>query len=172
MQTARLVLRQPQPEDADALYALRSDPGVMRYFGRPLMKDREEARQFLELVNANFVNNEGLQWTICLSGDPRLIGTITIWKIDKVNHRAEIGYLLDPEYQGQGIMTEALKALIRHAFETLRLHSLEANVNPENEASINLLERNGFVREAYFRENFYFDGKFEDSAIYSLLSSV
>lgn len=172
LKTERLVLRKPRPDDADALFRLRSDPRVMQYFGRALMQSTEEALQFIEQTRTMFDNNEGVQWAISPSGEAQMIGTITIWKIDKTNHRGEIGYMLDPQFQGKGLMTEALKAIVHYAFETLHLHSLEANVNPDNMDSIKLLERNGFVREAYFRENFYFDGKFEDSAIYSLLTMI
>jgi ribosomal-protein-alanine N-acetyltransferase len=59
--------------------------------------------------------------------------------------------------------------VLKYGFEVLKLHSIEANVNPENIASIKLLEKNNFVREAYFRENYFYNGKFLDSAIYSLV---
>ncbi|MBP6649301.1 MAG: GNAT family N-acetyltransferase, partial [Bacteroidia bacterium] len=78
---------------------------------------------------------------------------------------------LHPDYQKQGIMAEALLKVLDYGFKTMKLHSVEANVNPENAGSINLLEKSGFVREAYFRENYYYDGKFLDSAIYSLLTN-
>ncbi len=169
LKTNRLVLRQILDSDAEPLFHFRSDPRVMQYFGRPLMQEIAEAEKLVSDIHAMFDRNDGVQWAICLLDDPAMIGTITIWKIDKAHHRAEIGYLLSPDWQGKGLMTEALQAMLAYAFGTLHLHSLEANVNPDNAASITLLERNGFVREAYFRENFYFEGKFEDSAIYSLI---
>ncbi|HUM46715.1 MAG TPA: GNAT family protein, partial [Chitinophagales bacterium] len=84
--------------------------------------------------------------------------------------RAEIGYSLLPGYWGRGIMLESITAVIRFGFEILKLHSIEANVNPSNIPSIKLLERSGFVKEAHFKENYYFNGKFLDSAIYSLVT--
>ena len=63
-----------------------------------------------------------------------------------------------------------MKVVLDYGFNTLKIHSLEANVNPGNAASIKLLERNGFVREAYYRENYYYNGHFLDSAIYSLIN--
>jgi len=170
LKTNRLVLRQMLDSDAEALFKFRSDPRVMRYFGRPLMQVVAEAEKFVTEIQGMFDRNEGVQWAISLLDDPQMIGSITIWKIDKTNHRGEIGYMLGPDFQGNGLMTEAIHAMLAYAFGTLHLHSLEANVNPDNAASIKLLERNGFVREAYFRENFYFEGNFEDSAIYSLIS--
>lgn len=172
LKTNRLVLRKMLNSDAEALFNFRSDPRVMLYIGRPLMQEVAEAEKFVTDIQAMFDRNDGVHWAISLRNDPAMIGIISIWKIDKTNHRGEIGYMLGPDQQGAGIMTEAVQAVMQYAFETVHLHSLEANVNPDNAASIKLLERNGFVREAYFRENFYFEGKFEDSAIYSLLSPI
>ena len=90
--------------------------------------------------------------------------------MQKEHYRAEIGYLLHPDYQQKGIMDEALKAVIKYGFETMQLHSIEANVNPANAASMKLLEKNGFVKEAYFKENYFYNGQFLDSVIYSLLN--
>jgi ribosomal-protein-alanine N-acetyltransferase len=67
-------------------------------------------------------------------------------------------------------MHEALKAILDYGFQEMGLHSVEANVNPSNLASIRLLEKNHFIREAYFRENYFYDGRYIDSAIYSLLN--
>jgi ribosomal-protein-alanine N-acetyltransferase len=77
--------------------------------------------------------------------------------------------MLLPEYWGKGIATEAMHVVLQVAFNGLKCHSIEVNVNPENEASKNLLLKMGFQQEAYFRENYYYDGKFLDSAIFSLL---
>jgi [ribosomal protein S5]-alanine N-acetyltransferase len=92
--------------------------------------------------------------------------------MQKEHYRAEIGYALHPEHQGIGLMQEALNAVLDYGFTVMNLHSVEANVNPNNAASINLLQRNGFMREGMFRENYFYNGKFLDSAIYSLLTPV
>ncbi len=67
-------------------------------------------------------------------------------------------------------MQEAILTILDYGFKIMKLHSVEANVNPNNAASIKLLERNNFIREAYHKENYYYNGKFLDSAIYSLLT--
>ena len=90
--------------------------------------------------------------------------------MQKEHYRAEIGYVLHPAQQGKGIMDEAIKAVLQYGFETMKLHSVEANVNPANTNSMKLLEKNGFVKEAYFKENYYYNGKFIDSVIYSLIT--
>jgi ribosomal-protein-alanine N-acetyltransferase len=172
LETTRLLLRSMQLSDAEILYTLRSDPRVMRYFDGPFMPSTEAAHQFIQKVLDMFAQSEGIQWAITLKNDPTMIGTITFWKIDKEHHRAIVGYLLHPDHQGQGLMQEALGAILPYGFEQLHLHSIQADVNPNNTASMKLLERMGFVREAHFRENFYFDGKFLDTVVYSLLSTT
>ena len=88
-----------------------------------------------------------------------MIGTIGYWRIVKEHYRAEIGYLIATEQQGKGLMQEAISATLQYGFSEMKLHSVEANVNPNNPASIKLLERNHFIREAYFKENYFSNGK-------------
>ena len=68
-------------------------------------------------------------------------------------------------------MMEAAKKTIDFGFREMGLHSIEANINPNNLRSTKMLEKCGFVKEAHFRENYYYDGKFLDSVIYSLLNN-
>ena len=64
-------------------------------------------------------------------------------------------------------MTEALQICLQYGFQKMKLHSVEANINPGNKASMQLLESAGFEKEAYFKENYFYNGKFSDSIIYS-----
>jgi [ribosomal protein S5]-alanine N-acetyltransferase len=168
--TERLLLRQITGGDANEILFLRSSEKVMQYLDRDPLKTKEEAVQLIEKITSNLNSNDGITWGIALQTDPALIGTIGFWKTDKENHRAEIGYMLSPAHQRKGIVQEAMTAALEYAFNTMLLHSIEANVNKDNVASIKLLEKNNFVREAYFRENYYYNGQFLDSVIYSLLA--
>ncbi len=168
--TERLILRKAVIEDAPEIFFLRSDPRVLKYIDREPAQSLEEAQQFITLITDNLESNNGINWAISLKDDSRLIGTIALWRLIKEHHRAEIGYTLHPDFQGKGIMDEAMKAIIDYGFNVMNLHSIEANINPDNKASQNLLERNNFVREAYFKENYYHNGIFLDSAIYSLVN--
>jgi len=167
LHTPRLLLREMTADDAEALFQMRSDERVMRYLARPLQKDVSEAMEFIVKIRASFAQNEAIAWGISLYGQSKLIGNISFWKMDKNNHRTEIGYILDPDFWRQGIMDEAMTTATEYCFKVLNFHSIEANTDPENEASGRLLERHGFVQEAYFRENLFFEGRFLDSRIYS-----
>lgn len=169
LETERLVLRQVRAEDAADLFALRTNEGAMKYLDRPRLKDMDEAHEFIRKIEKDYDENNGINWMITLKDEDRVIGNIGFWRFDKANYRIEIGYMLMPQYWGKGIATEAMDPVLQYAFETLKVHSIEANVNPENEASKRLLMKIGFRQEAYFRENYYYDGRFLDSAIFCLL---
>jgi len=168
--TNRLTLRQISNEDATELFWLRSSPTVMQYIGRPLAVSIDDVWKLIDIIESARAKNDGITWAITTNESPKLIGTIGYWKLEKENYRAEIGYLLHPAFYRKGIMHEAFQAVIPYGFNSIKLHSIEANVNPENTASIKLLERNDFIREAYFKENCFWNGKFCDSAIYSLIN--
>jgi ribosomal-protein-alanine N-acetyltransferase len=170
LETARLRLRNVVQEDAPEIYYLRSDESVLQYLDRMPATSLEEAAQFIQTSNRQEQNGDAITWALSLGNDPTLIGTIGFWNIKKEHYRAELGYALHPDYQGKGLMQEALTAVLQYGFNAIKLHSVEANVNPGNVASIRLLERNGFTREGYFRENYYFNGQFLDSAVYSLIA--
>lgn len=168
--TERLVLREITTNDANEIFFLRSDKGLLTYLDKAPEKSIDETIAFIGIIKKNQKDNDGILWGITLKESNSVIGTICYWRMQKEHYRAEIGYILHPAQQGKGIMNEAIKAVIKYGFETMKLHSIEANVNPGNKASMKLLEKNGFVKEAYFRENYYYNGRFIDSAIYSLLA--
>src|SRR6185295_19509224 len=99
----------------------------------------------------------------------KIIGYIGYWRMKKEHYRAEIGYALHPAYWKKGIMKEAILAVLDYGFNTMQLHSVEANINADNNASAGILEATGFIKEAHFKEDFFFDGIFRDTIIYSKL---
>lgn len=171
LQTPRLLMREVVPSDAPAIFKMRSDPRVMQYIGRPPQKDISEAELLIKNYQDNYQQNDSVNWAICLREQPdQLIGVIGFWKMDKANHRVEIGYTLQYDYWRQGIMDEAMTAANEYCFKVMNFHSIEANTDPENAGSGGILEKHGFVQEAYFRENFFFEGRFLDSRIYSKIN--
>ena len=173
LNTSRLVLRAITQQDAGAIFTLRTLPETMRFLDRAPLATTSEAIVMIRKMTEDILLGDGITWGISLKETPEeLVGTIGLWKIMKEHYRAELGYMLLPEHQQQGYMKEALAAVINYGFKSLGLHSLEANINPANEASERLLLGAGFVKEGHFKENYYFDGRFIDSVIYSLLNDV
>lgn len=171
LRTARLLLRELEEKDAPMLLVQRSDARIIEYLDREPDTSLAQTLALLDLIKRNTIDNKGITWGIVRQETPDvLLGTIGLWSMIPEHHRAEIGYGLHPDYWHQGIMSEAMAAVLTFGFEGLKLHSVEANVNPHNQASRRLLEKHGFVQEAYFRQNYYFRGQFLDSSIYSLLT--
>ncbi|MBL7702071.1 MAG: GNAT family N-acetyltransferase [Ferruginibacter sp.] len=171
IKTKRLLLRRMTDADATALLFLRSDDRVMQYIGREKTKTLEEATAFIQKINASVDANESIMWAIALLEDPAtMVGTICFWNILTDHYRAEVGYVLHPDQWRKGIMKEAVQAVVDFGFNEMKLHGIEGHINPENAVSGIVLEKCGFVREAYFKENFCFRGKFSDTAVYALLA--
>ncbi|PJJ48322.1 GNAT family N-acetyltransferase [Hymenobacter chitinivorans] len=169
--TPRLLLRELTPDDAEAIRFFRSDEEFLRYIPREKQPELAQAQAHLRLLAELLASNQGIAWALCRPEQPtELLGTICLWNLQPEHHRAEVGYGLHPHYAGQGLMTEALQAVISYGFDQLRLHSIEAQLDPANAASVSLLRKHGFVQEAYFRENYLFRDKYLDGAVYSLLT--
>lgn len=172
LSTNRLVLRQFRNADSSDLFVLRSNPDIMRFIPRPLATSEQEATLLIQSFNEGIRTNEMITWAITLRDTDEVIGTIGFVRMNKENYRAEVGYLLRPDYHGTGVMQEALIAVVNYGFRTLNLHSIEAIVDPENVASAKLLERCGFQQEGHFKENKYFNGRFFDSVYYTRFTPI
>nr|WP_294777359.1 GNAT family N-acetyltransferase [uncultured Flavobacterium sp.] len=169
LETERLLLRRIDENDVEEVFALRSNPEIMKYIPRPLAKTKEEALEHIAMIEEKIISNVGINWGITIKGNNKIIGIIGHYRIQPENHRAEIGYMSLPEYNGKGYITEAIKAVVAYGFEQMNLHSIEAVIDPENIASEKVLLKNGFVKEAHILENELWEGKFLDTVIYSLL---
>ena len=171
LETDRLILRQFHLDDASALFNIRSNDKVMEFMDTKAHDSVEDVRMMITEVNESFSKHEGIYWAMEEKVSGRFIGYFGFWRLDKEHCRAEIGYALHPDYWSNGFMQETFVFMLEFAFTKLKVHSLEAHVNVDNQASMRLLERNGFRQEAYFRENYLYKGKFLDSRIYCLLES-
>jgi ribosomal-protein-alanine N-acetyltransferase len=171
IKTERLLLRRLIKEDVEQIFNLRSNEDVMKFIGKSPIISMDEAMVFFNLVNNSLENNIGITWAMALKKTPeKMIGTMGLWRLIKENYRAEVGYMLLPEFWKKGLANEALLKVIEYGFDKMKLHSIEAHISPRNAASASLLKKTGFAKEAYFKEDFFFNGTFEDTAIYSLLA--
>lgn len=164
-----LMRRIYKGRDTAALLALRSHPEAMRYIGKPLATNAEEVNALIDSVDDIIENHKGTHWGLFLPERDHLIGTMGFFRWDHHHRRAEIGYMLHPDYHRRGLMSLAMHLALRYGWQEMNLHSVEARTYPQNEASQQLLRKHGFVQEGYLRECFCHDGVFSDSVIYSLL---
>ena len=157
--------------DAEGLFKIRSDDITMKYMDTSKMLSIKEAESLISSLNDDYSNKKSITWAVLEKSSGNFTGYFTFWNLKHEHCRAEIGYALNKGFWGKGYMSETLKIMINFAFNGLKLHSIEANVNPANEKSIKTLENAGFKNEAYFKSNYLFNGKYSDSKIYSLLES-
>jgi [ribosomal protein S5]-alanine N-acetyltransferase len=170
LKTKRLLLRSLTKDDAAEIYFLRSDEDVLRFIGKEPTSSLKEARKFIGQIKKDVSNNKNILWGIELRDDPgKIIGTICYWRFELMHYRAELGYVLHPEHWRKGIMKEAIAEVLKYGFGTMKLHSVEARISAGNEASGATLTSSGFTKDAYFKEDFYFRGRFFDTIVYSRL---
>lgn len=148
LETERLMLRRLLPADLDALFALYSDPELRRYFPEgtlSLEETREELEWFLE---GHPRHPELGLWATIHRPTGRFIGRCGLlpWTIDG-RAEVEVAYLLDKAFWGQGLASEAGRALVRYGFERLGLTRLICLIDPENRASIRVAQRIGMALE-------------------------
>lgn len=171
LETKRLSLRQLNSNDADAILSLRSNDEVMKYIPRPYLKTKQDALDLIAMFDDKIENSIGINWGIYFLDEPeKLLGIIGYYRMKPEHYRAEVGYMLFPEYNGKGIISESLQKAVEYGFKEMKLHSIEAVLDPENKGSEKVLLKNGFVKEAHLIENEFYEGRFLDTMIYSILN--
>jgi RimJ/RimL family protein N-acetyltransferase len=169
LQTPRLRLRPLAESDVADVFAVFSDPLVMRYWDGPPMGTLQDAMRYIDHIHHGFRRRDFFQWGIADASIDAVIGTCTLTHCSTTHQRAEIGFALRQTHWGQGLGTEAVGAAIDFAFETLNLHRVEADADPRNERCLRLLERFGFQREGCLRERYYLHGERQDAIVLGLL---
>jgi [ribosomal protein S5]-alanine N-acetyltransferase len=171
LSTARLTLRPMTPDDAEAHYAIFSDPLVMRYWSSPAWTDIAQARDSIAQAIDNLHTGAALRLGVVLTETNALIGYVNLYAFQDTNRRCDIGYALASAHWGRGYLPEALRALIGYGFDHLNLNRIEADIDPRNEASGKVLEKLGFKREGYMKERWIVNGEICDTIFYGLLKS-
>ena len=161
-----MYLRQPQPSDFAELEGLYKS-------SREHFRGRAEAEFSVEsfrrsLGEADPESNES--FLVCLAADETIAGTITLSQIfRKAFQNAYLGYQLFAGFTGHGYMSEAVELVLRYAFSDLKLHRVEANVQPGNKPSIHVLERNGFTKEGFSRRYIKISGRWRDHERWAII---
>jgi ribosomal-protein-serine acetyltransferase len=165
-----LVLRTWEEENADELFALtdKNRSQLQRWLAWvPETKSREDSLKFIQKCLKEYEEESGLELGIWYQN--KLVGCIGLHGFNKTSHRANLGYWLDQDYQGKGIITQAAKNLIEYGFKTRNLNRIGLEAGTENSKSRAVAERLGFAQEGVLRKYDFLDGRFVDYAIYGLL---
>jgi ribosomal-protein-alanine N-acetyltransferase len=169
LRTSRLLLRPFTEADTDAIFALQSNPHVLRYWDSPPWSERARAERFIARCRQMEQEGSGARVAIERAVDRVFIGWCCLVEWNPDYRSATLGYCLDDSAWGQGFAPEAADALLRWAFDTLDLNRVQSDADTRNTASARVLEKLGFVREGMLRENCIVNGEVSDSWVYGLL---
>lgn len=170
--TNRLKIRQVYMSDKEALFSYRSDPETFKYLSF-IPREISDVEAFInESAKRIDISGTWFQLIILLKDSNKVIGDIGLHFLDTdpENKQVEIGYTLNPSYRNKGYAFEALTEIIDFLFQDLEKHRITASIDPQNEASIKLLEKLGFRKEAHFKKSLFFHGKWVDDLVYAVLS--
>jgi RimJ/RimL family protein N-acetyltransferase len=167
--TDRLRLRPFGDADADALFALHSNAHVLRYWDSPPWSERSRAERFIAGCRTMAEEGTGARVAIDRASDGEFIGWCSLSQWNPDYRSASLGYCFTEAAWGHGYATEAARAVLRWAFDTLDLNRVQAEADTRNIASARVLEKLGFVREGTLREDCVVNGDVSDSWVYGLL---
>ncbi len=173
LQTERLLLRELTPADAPALFAIHGNAEAMRWFGSDPLQSLAQAEQLVEtFAGWRRQPNPGTRWGLARREDGALVGSCGLFNWNRAWRRCVLGYELAPAAQGQGLMAEALRAVLDWGFaaEGMDLNRVEALIHPRNTPSLSLVGRLGFAREGLLREVAFWGGRHEDLELHALLA--
>ncbi len=169
--TSRLRLREVRNSDVADFFLIRSNADNMRYIPRPVAQSEQDIIDFLKVGEEVYEKGEMINFAIALKDSDKFIGSIGFYRTKWHADRSELGYILSPEHRGNGYIHEAVMEMIRFGFEDIGFHSLEAIIDPRNTASINVVEKAGFIKEGHITANDYWNGEYLDTLIYSLINN-
>ena len=160
LQTERLTLRKLTPRDAQDMfdYAHRAD--VTRYLTWSPHPDVRYSREYLEYLQGRYAGGMYYDWGVIDRSTGKMIGTCGFTSFNCTHDKAEIGYVLHPDYWGKGLAAEAVKKILDFGFEKLRLHRIEAKFMKENARSFRVMEKVGMTFEGYEREAMFIKGRY------------
>ncbi|RZK54261.1 MAG: N-acetyltransferase [Pedobacter sp.] len=171
LETDRLILRKLSPSDFTRIFENYSQEEIMELLGHT--SEEEYIQEQIKCQKGYTTYNRSVEhFQIIDKKSMNIIGSCKFhnWYLD--HKRAELGYAITNEdFKGIGIMSETLKPLIEYGFSIMGLHRIEAYVGSNNIPSLKLMEKFNFIKEGYLRQHYFIDGNFEDSVLFSKLST-
>ena len=171
IQTERLLLRSITIKDAPDIFAYASDPEVTKYVRFVTHKSIKDTHAFIRRVQSSYRKGITPLWGMELKASGRIIGALGFLQWPNPDQRAELGYVINRNYWGNGLVTEAAAALVDFAFRKMKVNRIEAGTIVEHRASQRVLEKLGFKLEGVLRQRELIKGRFPDVTMYSLLRS-
>ena len=170
LETERLLLRPIRVSDSPDMFAYAQDPEVTRYLLWRPHPDISHTREYLEYLAGRYRLGMHHEWAMIYKENNRMIGTCGFAHIDCPHNVGEIGYVLNPEYRGRGLVPEAADRVLRFGFSVLGLHRIEARFIEGNQASCRVMEKLGMRYEGIRREAMLIKGMYRNIGTYAILA--
>ncbi len=172
MFTPRLRLRQFEPKDDIGLYACLGNQDLVRYWDFAPCKNIQEARGWVRTLSKTTQPYSAIAWAVADITTDKCIGMVNYHHREAYRRKLEIGYILQAEHHGQGLMTEAVRMVMSHCIEQLKTRRIEAIIHPDNAPSIRLAKRLGFEFEGGpLRDYWRVGDRFMSPVVYSFIAS-
>ena len=171
LETERLILRRMLKTDADDMFEYAQRADTTRYLTWNPHPTRKFSYQYLVYLQQKYKQGEFHDWALVLIDSGKMIGTCGFTRFDFANDSAEVGYVINPDFWGNGLATEALSRVIRFGFDYLELHRIEAKYMEDNTPSRRVMEKCGMAFEGIRRESLFIKGGFVNVGVCSILRS-
>lgn len=170
LETPRLILRGMRVQDAADMFDYSRRPEVTRYLLWTPHPDIGYTREYLTYIGQRYRTGDFYDWAILHRESSRMIGTCGFTNIDLDANAGEVGYVLNPDFHGRGLATEAVRRVVGFGFDILKLHRIEACIMQGNHPSGRLLERIGMTFEGWSRDAIRVRGTYRTIGRYGLLA--
>ncbi len=160
IETERLSLRAMRVSDTADMYDYARREDVTAYLLWYPHRDPDETRDYLAEIGRRYRTGDFYDWAVVDRASGRMIGTCGFTSFNYPADAGEIGYVLNPDFGGRGLATEAVRAVMGFGFSELFLHRIEAHFIEGNNASLRLMERVGMTFEGYARESMKIKGQY------------
>lgn len=168
--TDRLILRKLGVNDTKDMFEYSSDPDVTRYLTWKPHPNIRHTNRYLKGIDAAYADSRCFDWAITIKNTGKMIGTCGYTSFDFELDSVEVGYVLNPRYEGYGLMTEALGCVLNYAFGHLKARRAEGRFMVGNEKSRAVMERCGMKFETVRNGALYHDGRYIDVGLCSVLA--
>ncbi len=171
LRTERLILRSMRTSDAFDMYEYACREDVTEFLLWSPHSSVADTREYLAYIEKRYATCDFYDWAITLADSGKMIGTVGFTRIDLAHNIGELGYVINPDYHGMGIATEASAKIVNFGFDVLQLHRIEAKFMQGNDASLNVMKKLGMTFEGYHRDSMLVKGKYRTIGYCSIIAN-
>lgn len=172
IESARVALRELKESDLKSLFEIYSNRRAMKYWDTIPHEDISITTNAFHKLKELMEMNQGLSWGITLKETNNIIGHFVLHGWNTTRNQTQLGYIINPEYWGKGLGSETLYSVINFCFIEMSFNSILAEVDPNNLASIAILQKHGFAIKEEKKKDLNINNNFYDTNVYELVKII